>query len=221
MTVNGAQAWSTWYNQPTGQFYHVATDNRFPYRRLRRAARLRCGGRDPAARKYADDFDNDFHPIDVGGEIGFDRSRSAASRSRLRRYGYQRRSCDRLGAGRRSDARLPDHALARDLDVAGGHARPSIKCRSTSGARTSFARATAAKTWQIISPDLSRANEGTPRISTPPTLADNNGVSRHGVVYAIAPSPLSAGIIWAGTDDGNVWVRGDSASAGETSPRPR
>src|ERR1700682_4942153 len=29
--VNGGQTWSSWYNQPTAQFYHVITDNRFPY----------------------------------------------------------------------------------------------------------------------------------------------------------------------------------------------
>ena len=31
LTVNGGQTWSSWYNQPTAQFYHVITDNRFPY----------------------------------------------------------------------------------------------------------------------------------------------------------------------------------------------
>ena len=32
ITVNGGQTWSSWYNQPTAQFFHVITDNRFPYR---------------------------------------------------------------------------------------------------------------------------------------------------------------------------------------------
>jgi len=31
ITVNGGKTWSSWYNQPTAQFYHVITDNRFPY----------------------------------------------------------------------------------------------------------------------------------------------------------------------------------------------
>src|SRR4029453_6705181 len=30
-TVNGGRTWSSWYNQPTAQLYHVTTDNRFPY----------------------------------------------------------------------------------------------------------------------------------------------------------------------------------------------
>ena len=31
ITVNGGETWSSWYNQPTAQFYHVSTDNQFPY----------------------------------------------------------------------------------------------------------------------------------------------------------------------------------------------
>ena len=30
--MNGGETWSSWYNQPTAQFYHVSTDNAFPYR---------------------------------------------------------------------------------------------------------------------------------------------------------------------------------------------
>ena len=32
VTVNGGASWSSWYNQPTGQLYHLAVDDRFPYR---------------------------------------------------------------------------------------------------------------------------------------------------------------------------------------------
>ena len=31
ISVNGGHTWSSWYNQPTAQFYHVITDNQFPY----------------------------------------------------------------------------------------------------------------------------------------------------------------------------------------------
>jgi hypothetical protein len=31
ITLNGGASWSSWYNQNTAQFYHVSTDNRFPY----------------------------------------------------------------------------------------------------------------------------------------------------------------------------------------------
>ena len=44
VTVNGGQTWSSWYNQPTAQFYHVATDNAFPYRV--------CGGQQEIGRAH-------------------------------------------------------------------------------------------------------------------------------------------------------------------------
>ena len=68
------------------------------------------------------------------------------------------------------------------------------------------------ETWQIVSPDLSRPNEGSPPNLDPATLADDNNVQRHGVVYTIAPSPLRADLIWAGTDDGYIWVTRDGSS---------
>ncbi|HEX3458662.1 MAG TPA: hypothetical protein VHR97_11970, partial [Candidatus Baltobacteraceae bacterium] len=70
------------------------------------------------------------------------------------------------------------------------------------------------------SPDLSRPNEGTPPNLDAPALADDNGLHRHGVVYAIAPSPLRAALVWAGTDDGYVWVtRDDSRTWQNVTPK--
>jgi hypothetical protein len=60
--------------------------------------------------------------------------------------------------------------------------------------------------WDAISPDLTRENPAVPRTLDAPTIADNLGQGpRRGVVYAIAPSPVADGMIWAGTDDGLIW----------------
>jgi photosystem II stability/assembly factor-like uncharacterized protein len=53
--------------------------------------------------------------------------------------------------------------------------------------------------WQRISPDLSTQNPK--RI-----MAVGSGAENYGVVYALAESPLKAGLLWAGTDDGKLWV---------------
>ncbi len=83
--------------------------------------------------------------------------------------------------------------------------------RSTLAHQNIFRSRDGGETWQIVSPDLSRPNEGTPSNLDPATLADTNNVARHGVVYAIAPSPLRADLVWAGTDDGYIWVTRDNA----------
>jgi photosystem II stability/assembly factor-like uncharacterized protein len=56
-----------------------------------------------------------------------------------------------------------------------------------------------AERWQAISPDLSTQD--------PKRIASvGSGAERYGVVYTIAESPLRKGLLWAGTDDGKVWI---------------
>ena len=72
----------------------------------------------------------------------------------------------------------------------------------------------AGNSWKIISPDLTRkSGENHPVESRrADDVADSGGLPRRGVVYAIAPSPLAANLIWAGTDDGYVWVTNDGGA---------
>ncbi len=63
------------------------------------------------------------------------------------------------------------------------------------------------------SPDLTRADAGVPP-NLDPVTADDSEVKgpRRSVIYAIAPSPLEAGRIWCGTDDGLVWLTRDDGA---------
>src|SRR5579862_507165 len=69
VTVNGAKTWSSWYNQPTAQSYHVATDNAFPYNAY--GAQQDSGAAMATSRgRYGTISNQDFRPLDVGGESG-------------------------------------------------------------------------------------------------------------------------------------------------------
>ena len=71
VTLNGGKTWSSWYNQPTAQFYHVSTDNRFPYR-------IYGSQQDSGAAAVPSRSDNlfdgismtEFHEVTAGGESG-------------------------------------------------------------------------------------------------------------------------------------------------------
>jgi photosystem II stability/assembly factor-like uncharacterized protein len=69
VTLNGGKTWSSWYNQPTGQFYHVSTDNRYPYRIY--GAQQDSGAAAVPSRTDSQ-FDGitmtDFHEVTAGGE---------------------------------------------------------------------------------------------------------------------------------------------------------
>jgi hypothetical protein len=83
------------------------------------------------------------------------------------------------------------------------------------GAQFLFKTNDEAKTWTRISPDLTRDNPGVPPNLDAAAAADvdSNGNGQRGVIYTIAPSPLSAPIIWIGTDDGNVQLTTDDGKS--------
>jgi photosystem II stability/assembly factor-like uncharacterized protein len=216
VSLNRAQTWSSWYNQPTAQFYHVATDDAFPYSAY--GAQQDSGADMQAAwSKYGTLSQQDFRPLDVGGENGYlapDPKHSGLV------YG----SAGGLG-GPGATREIPATGWEQNVDPV--IAYPATLWRNTWTAPLAFSPAdpkslymghqnvfrsrNGGESWQIVSPDLSRADEGTPSNLDAATLADTNNVQRHGVVYAIAPSPRVAGVVWAGTDDGYIWKTTDDA----------
>ncbi len=179
----------------------------------------------PSASKYGVISQQDFRPVDVGGENG-----ELAPDPRRPGVVYG----DSSGQGGPTVTReVPSTGSEQNLDPVLD--RPGTVWRNTwtlpltfsPADRTSlyfahqnvFRSRDGGATWTIVSPDLSRVDEGTPRNLDAPALADSNGVRRHGVVYTIAPSPLRAGLVWAGTDDGYIWVtRDDSHSWHNVTP---
>ena len=65
------------------------------------------------------------------------------------------------------------------------------------------------RSWKIVSPDLSKHDASKNQIGTGGLTPDTTGAEGYGTIYSISESPLEAGLIWAGTDDGNVWVTHD------------
>ncbi len=216
VTVNGARTWSSWYNQPTAQFYHVMTDDAFPYSAY--GAQQDSGAAMATSQsKYGTISQQDFRPIDVGGENG-----TIAPDPRHPGLVYG----DSSGQGGPTVTReVPATGWEQNVDPV--ITRPGTVWRNTwtlplafspadrtslyFGHQNVFRSRDGGATWKIVSPDLSRANEGTPANLDPTTLADDNAVRRHGVVYTIAPSPLRANVVWAGTDDGYIWMTRDAA----------
>jgi photosystem II stability/assembly factor-like uncharacterized protein len=216
VTVNGAKTWSSWYNQPTAQFYHVATDNVFPFSAY--GAQQDSGAAIATSMsKYGTISQQDFRPVDVGGENG---TLAPDPKHAWLVYG------DSSGQGGPTVTKeVPATGWEQNVDPVITH--PGTIWRNTwtlplafspvdhvslyFGHQNVFRSRNGGETWSIVSPDLSRANEGTPANLDPTTLRNNNGVTRHGVVYTIAPSPLRANLVWAGTDDGSVWITRDDS----------
>ena len=204
VTLNGGETWSSWYNQATGQFYHVATDNRFPY--FVYGAQQDSGAAGVPSRTTHGDGINlmQFRELTAGGEsdnIAPDPNNPdiiyGGRVARLDLGSKQTRNVDPTLAypdQYRRTWTLPLTFSVRDPKVL--YFANQKLFRSDNGGVH----------WDIISPDLTRADPGTPKNLDPATAALNLQMGpRRGVIYSIAPSKVADHDIWLGTDDGRVW----------------
>ena len=211
VSLSGGETWSSWFNQPTGQMYHVVTDTRFPYWVY--GAQQDSGAAAVPSRTTSINGINmaDFREVTAGGE-----SDSIAPDPKDPEVVYGGR-VERLDL-RTQQTTVVDPTLAyREVDRATwtlplvfSHRDPRVLY---------FARERLFRTddggrhWTTISPDLSREDPGVPATLDPVTAADKpRAGKRHGVVYSIAPSRLADHDIWVGTDDGLVWRTRDEGA---------
>ncbi len=203
VSLNGGATWSSWFNQPTGQFYHVATDNRFPYRVY--GAQQDSGAADVPSRTGAwDGVDMTvFHELTPGGES--DNIAPDPADPDIIYGGRVDRLDLRTGQVRDVDPTLalPDHYRATwTLPLVFGKDGKALYF----GNQRIFRTLDGGDHWAPISPDLTRPDPGAPATLDASTIADIDSPGpRRGVVYSIGPSPRSDQDVWAGTDDGLVW----------------
>jgi photosystem II stability/assembly factor-like uncharacterized protein len=205
ISVNGGETWSSWYNQPTAQFYHVITDNEFPYwvyggqqesGSVGTASRSDFGEitfRDwttVGAEEYGYIAPDPLHPnLIYGGKVTvFDRNTG------------QTRDVSPVVL------RTGQYRFNRTAPLIFSVADPHVLYL---GSNVLFATRDGGNSWQIVSPDLTREDPGVPATLGPFIEADPEKGKHRGVIYSVAPSPIDANLIWAGTDDGLIHVTRD------------
>ncbi len=219
VSLNRGATWSSWHNQPTAQFYNVATDNRFPY--FVYGSQQDSGAAGVPSRTAGVDAINvtRFREITAGGESDNvapdpdDPDVIFGGRvDRLDLKSEQVHSIDPTLAFPDQNRRtwtLPLVFSPRDHDA------------------LYFANQTLYRTrdqgehWDRISPDLTRAAPADPPNLDAVTAANNLQMGpRRGVIYAIAPSRAADGDLWVGTDDGKIWrSRDDGGHWDDVTPK--
>jgi photosystem II stability/assembly factor-like uncharacterized protein len=205
ISVNGGQTWSSWYNQPTVQFYHVITDNEFPYWVY--GAQQESGSVGTTSRSdFGEITFRDWTTIGVEeyGYVAPDPLHPNLI------YGGKVTMFDR-NTGQTRDVspvvlRTGQYRFNRTAPLIFSAADPHILYL---GSNVLFATRDGGNSWQIISPDLTRQDPGSPATLGPFVEADPAKGKHRGVIYSIAPSPKDANLIWAGTDDGLIHVTHD------------
>jgi photosystem II stability/assembly factor-like uncharacterized protein len=206
VTRNGGETWSSWYNQATGQFYHVAADNRFPYW-VYGAQQDSGAAATPSRSNWRALNFQDWRPMEAGGESDYV-APDPANPGII--YGG---SVVRQDFHNEEVQQIPptlmfpgDYRRTWTLPLVFSEIEPHVLYFS---AQVLFRTADGGSSWQKISPDLTREDAGVPANLDAATAADVPPGKRHGVIYTIAPSPKVAGEIWVGTDDGLVQLTRD------------
>jgi len=219
VTVNGGASWGDWYNQPTGQFYYLATDNRFPYW-------IYSGQQDSGTVAIASrgNFGSlslrDWHPVG-GDERDYDIPDPEEPE-----IVYASGLGGRLS---RFDSRTGAVANVAPWPVASYGKRPTdyryhynwftpiafsrqAPYALYAGSQVLFRSLDRGTHWEVVSPDLSGRQEGATDCGGSP-LPPKALACGFGVINTIAPSPREAKELWIGTDDGLVWLTRDGTTS--------
>ena len=212
ISVDRGTTWSSWYNQPTAQFYHVATDNQFPYN-------VYGSQQDSGTVVLPSRTDHgqitEYDRRSAGGaESGYiqpdpdDPNISYVSNT----YGALTRFDKRTGQGQ---IITPWPAPAFGVEIAERKYRfpwtaplvfSPVDHALYYGSQYVLKTVDGGLVWREISPDLTGADKNT---AAGEVTVENAKLRGYGVVYSIAPSPLVAGEIWAGSDTGPVHLSRD------------
>lgn len=208
VTVNAGRTWSSWYNQPTSQLYHVKTDKGFPYW-------VYGGQQESGAIGVASRGD--------GGQISFREFIGAGADE----YAYMApdpKDPNIIYGGRvmRFNRKTGQSTNVAPEALRSGNYR-SVRTMPLLfhladdnmllfGTNVLWKTMNGGQSWEIISPDLTYEQPPIPASVGDFKTADMETMRRRGVIYSIGPSPLDRDIIWAGTDDGRVHVTMDGGA---------
>jgi photosystem II stability/assembly factor-like uncharacterized protein len=208
LTVNGGATWSSWYNQPTAQFYHVITDNRFPYWVY--GGQQESGSIGIASRGNDGEITfREWHPVGaeeyayiapdpLNPDIVF-----GAGTNDVTKFDWVTGEVQKVSP---IPTRSAEYRVDRTQPLIFSPVDPHILYF---GANVLFKTTNGGQSWQTISPDLAREHDGVPANLGSMAKEDPQAALQRGVIYSIGPSPRDANLIWAGTDDGYIWVTRD------------
>lgn len=213
VSYDGGSTWSTYFNQPTAQFYRVTTDNAFPYRiyvaqQDNSTIRIR--------HRSSGSFigESDWEPT-AGGEsahIAIDPTNNeivygGSYDGFLTRVNHEKKSVRGINV-------WPDNPM--------GHGAEGMKYRFQWNFPIIFSKhnpkrlytfsnqvhltENEGQEWKIISPDLTRNDPTKLKSSGGPITQDNTSVEYYCTIFAANESPLQEGLLWVGSDDGLIHI---------------
>jgi len=211
VSIDGGKTWTTQYNQPTAQFYHVAADNRFPYY-------VYGAQQDNTSVAIASWSDSGVITLRNWYEVAGGESAYLAPDPRDANLVYAN------GQGvtrfdKRSEQAFDISPMPIDF---AGHGVGDFPHRFQwtepilfsphdpsviyAAGEVVFKTTDQGKSWTVISPDLTRNDKSKQVSSGGPITKDNTSVEYYDTIFTLAESPVERGLLWSGSDDGLVYV---------------
>jgi photosystem II stability/assembly factor-like uncharacterized protein len=216
ISVDGGKTWSTEYNQPTAQFYHVVTDNRFPYYMYGAQQDNSTVGIASASPDGAIDRP-DWYDVG-GGESGYIAPDptdpqivyAGSYGGEITRYDHRTSETQAVNpwpvnpigwaaADIKHRFQWTEPIVFSPHDPKTLYFAGEVLFKSTNGGMN----------WTIISPDLTRNDKSKQQSSGGPITKDNTGVEVYDTIFSVVESPVQQGLIWAGSDDGLIHLTRD------------
>jgi len=216
ISTDGGESWTTLYNQPTAQFYHVTTDNQFPYhiygaQQDNSTVAIANAGLDGAVDRP------DWYDVGGGesGHIAPDPTDPQIVYAGS--YGGDITRYDHRTHGTQAINPWPVNPIgwaAGDLKYRFQWTEPIVFSPHDPhtlyfAAQVLFKTTNSGMSWSVISPDLTRNEKSKQASSGGPITKDNTGVEVYDTIFSVVESPAQKDLIWAGTDDGLVHLTRD------------
>ena len=222
VSYDKGKTWSTYYNQPTAQYYRITTDNSFPYR-------IYVAQQDNSTQRVrhrslgSSISENDWEST-AGGESGHiaidpnnnDIVYGGSYLGFMERKNHQKQTSRTINV-------WPITTL--------GEGAEAMKYRFNWNFPIAFSKHDSSKlytysnhvhlstdeghSWETISPDLTRNDKSKLVSSGGPITQDNTGVEYYATIFAVDESPLQEGLIWVGSDDGLIHLTKDGGATWE------
>jgi photosystem II stability/assembly factor-like uncharacterized protein len=213
ISTDGGASWTTLYNQPTAQFYHISADNRFPYwlygaqqdnSTVAIATASSSGGIDQ----------RDFYDVG-GGESGYvapdpndpEIVYAGSYGGDITRYDHHTEQTQAINPWPRNPigwgmADLKHRFQWTEPIIFSPHDPHTLYYAG----EVLFKTTDQGMSWSIISPDLTRNDKSKQESSGGPITKDNTGVEVYDTIFSVVESPAQKDLIWAGSDDGLIHI---------------
>jgi len=216
ISTNGGESWSTVYNQPTAQFYHVTSDNRFPYyiygaQQDNSTVAIASAGLDGSIDR------SDWYPVG-GGESGYiapdpndpNIVYAGSYGGEITRYDHRTHQEQAVNPWPIN----PIGWAAADVRHRFQWTEPIVFSPHDPktlyfGGEVLWKTTDNGTSWTAISPDLTRNDKSRQAASGGPITKDNTGVEVYDTIFSVVESPVQKDLIWIGTDDGLVQLTRD------------